>query len=137
MIIGIGTDVIQIPRIEKILNRHSSLFIKKYFSHSELEKYKNYSLTQQQLASKLAKLFSAKEAFVKALGTGVRLGISLKEIEVLSDKMGKPYFNITGITKDYIKNNMNYKNIKYHLSLSDDYPIGTAFVIIEELNQND
>ena len=78
MIIGIGTDVIQIPRIEKILVTHPTLFLDKYFSVEEFKKYENCELNSKQLASKYAKFFAAKEAFVKALGTGFRFGINLK-----------------------------------------------------------
>lgn len=132
MIFGIGTDIIQIPRIEKILTKHPTLFIDKYFSNIELEKYKDKKLSTQQLASKLAKFFAAKEAFVKALGTGFRFGINLKDIQILSDKLGKPYIKITGITQNYIEKNIkNYNTLKYHLTLSDDYPNGIAFVVIE------
>lgn len=132
MIFGIGTDIIQISRIEKILIKHPTLFIDKYFSQIELEKYKNQQLSTQQLASKLAKFFAAKEAFVKALGTGFRFGINLKDIQILSNELGKPYIKIIGTTQNYIEKNIkNYNTLKYHLSLSDDYPNGIAFVVIE------
>lgn len=132
MIFGIGTDIIQISRIEKILTKHPTLFIDKYFSQIELEKYKNQKLSTQQLASKLAKFFAAKEAFVKALGTGFRFGINLKDIQILSNELGKPYIKIIGTTQNYIEKNIkNYNTLKYHLSLSDDYPNGIAFVVIE------
>ena len=98
----------------------------------ELEKYKNQQLSTQQLASKLAKFFAAKEAFVKALGTGFRFGINLKDIQILSNELGKPYIKIIGTTQNYIEKNIkNYNTLKYHLSLSDDYPNGIAFVVIE------
>ncbi len=133
MIVGIGTDIIQIPRIERILQCHPKLFIKKYFTEREFEKYKNQNLSSQQLASKVAKFFAAKEAFVKALGTGFRFGITLKDIEILSNNLGKPYIKISGKTQTYIEKNIkDYTMLKYHLSLSDDYPNGIAFVIIEK-----
>ena len=130
MIIGIGTDIVQIPRIEKILENHPTLFLDKYFSKEEFEKYKNIDLSQKQLASKYAKFFAAKESFVKALGTGFRFGINLKDILILSDELGKPYIKINGTTLDYISKNFD-KNLHFYLSLSDDYPSATAVVVIE------
>lgn len=133
MIIGIGTDIIQIPRVEKILTTHIDLFIEKYFSKEEFEKYKNYKLTPKQLAAKVAKFFSAKEAFVKALGTGFRFGIELKDIQILSDELGKPYIKILNKTKEYIDKTFG-ENLYFHLSLSDDYPTAISFVVIERNN---
>lgn len=133
MIVGIGTDIIQIQRIEKILSLHPTLFLNKYFSFYELQRYENQRENKKIYASKIAKLFAGKEAFVKALGTGFRFGINLHDIEILSNELGKPYINITGETQKYIeKTFQNYKNLRYYISLSDDYPTGTAFVIIED-----
>ena len=133
MIIGVGSDIVQIPRIEKILANHPALFLDKYFSKEEFEKYKGIDLTSRQLASKYAKFFAAKEAFAKALGTGFRLGVKLKDILILSDNLGKPYIEINGTTKEYIHKNFG-KNLKFYLSLSDDYPSAIAFVVIEKEN---
>ncbi len=133
MIIGIGTDVIQIPRIEKILVTHPTLFLDKYFSVEEFKKYENYELNSKQLASKYAKFFAAKEAFVKALGTGFRFGINLKDIQILSNELGKPYIKIKNTTKEYVENHFG-NGLNFYLSLSDDYPTATAFVIIEKEN---
>ena len=85
--------------------KYPTLFIEKYFSKKEFEKYKDLNLTTKQIASKYAKLFSAKEAFVKALGIGFRFGINLKDIQILSNKLGKPYIEINGATKEYIDKN--------------------------------
>ncbi len=112
MIIGVGTDIVQIPRIEKILANHPALFLDKYFSKIEFEKYKNIDLSPKQLASKYAKFFSAKEAFVKALGTGFRFGINLKDILILSDDLGKPYIEVNGTTREYIQKNFD-KNLNF------------------------
>ncbi len=134
MILGVGVDIVQIPRIEKILANLSTQFTTKYFSEEEFEKYKNCNLGPKQLASKYAKFFAAKEAFVKALGTGFRFGINLKDIQVLSDELGKPYIKIANTTKEYIEK--NYGNgLKFNLSLSDDYPTAIAFVVIEKENK--
>ena len=132
MILGIGTDIIQINRIENILKKYPNSFENKYFSNEELARYKNQNLNTKQFASKLAKLFAGKEAFVKALGTGFRFGISLKDIAILSDELGKPYIKINGKTKEFIVKQYNdINNLNYYISLSDDNPTGIAFVVIE------
>ena len=132
MILGIGTDIIQINRIENILKKYPNSFENKYFSNEELARYKKQNLNTKQFASKLAKLFAGKEAFVKALGTGFRFGISLKDIAILSDKLGKPYIKINGKTKEFIVKQYNdINNLNYYISLSDDNPTGIAFVVIE------
>ncbi|MBR1545008.1 MAG: holo-ACP synthase [Alphaproteobacteria bacterium] len=132
MIIGIGTDIVQIPRIEKILEVHSTTFFDKYFSKEEFAKYKNIDSSNiKLLACKYAKFFAAKESFVKALGTGFRFGINLKDIQILSDDLGKPYIKLNNTTKEYVENNFG-KNLHFYLSLSDDYPTAIAFVTIEK-----
>ncbi len=132
MILGIGTDIIQINRIENILKKYPNSFENKYFSNEELARYKKQNLNTKQFASKLAKLFAGKEAFVKALGTGFRFGISLKDIAILSDELGKPYIKINGKTKEFIVKQYNdINNLNYYISLSDDNPTGIAFVVIE------
>lgn len=132
MILGIGTDIIQINRIENILKKYPNSFENKYFSKEELARYKKQNLNTKQFASKLAKLFAGKEAFVKALGTGFRFGISLKDIAILSDELGKPYIKINGKTKEFIVKQYNdINNLNYYISLSDDNPTGIAFVVIE------
>ena len=132
MILGIGIDTIQIPRIEKILENDSTLFLNSYFGSDELKKYETIKNNSRKYATKIAKLFSAKEAFVKALGTGFRFGIELRDIQVLSNELGAPQLKLGPTVASYIeKAYPNHTNFKYHISLSDDYPTGTAFVIIE------
>ena len=132
MILGIGIDTVQIPRIEKILEKDSDLFIKNYFGTEEIAKYDSIKNVPQKYATKIAKLFAAKEAFVKALGTGFRFGIELKDIQVVSNELGAPKIKLGQSVTTYIEKTFpNHKDFKYHISLSDDYPIGTAFVIIE------
>ena len=131
MIFGVGVDIVQIQRIEKILATHPTLFMDKFFTDEEFAKYKKENLNGKLLASKYAKFFAAKEAFVKALGTGFRFGINLKDIVVLSDNLGKPYIKINNTTKEYIEKNFG-NDLKFKLSLSDDYPTAIAFVVIEK-----
>jgi len=86
--------------------------------------------TDKKLACLLAKRYAAKEAFVKALGTGLREDISLKDIETLHNELGKPYLKISGIAQKKL-GELSLK-AKLHISVSDDYPYAQAIVIIEE-----
>ena len=100
--------------------------LNKVFSNNEInlsKKRKNSILT-------LSKRFAAKEAFIKALGTGLRKGINFKDIEIVNDNQGKPSINLKGQTKDIVKKIVKKKNFKIFLSVSDDYPWSVANVII-------
>ena len=125
-IFGIGTDIVNIKRMEKSLKKYGFKFKKKIFSKREIlycEKKKNPS-------SYYAKRFAAKEAFSKALGTGIRKGVSLKNIEVFNNSKGKPYILLKGDLSKFLKKKINNKKYDIHLSLSDDKPWAQATVII-------
>ena len=124
MIIGIGTDIVQIPRIEKILKLYPKHFAKKILAEKELQKFA--LLDEENHAAFLAKRFAAKEAVSKAFGVGIGQGINLKDIAILNDELGKP---IVEIDSSYTKK-LPFFNI--NLSLSDDYPICIAFVVVEK-----
>ncbi|ADE30114.1 holo-ACP synthase [Rickettsia prowazekii] len=123
MLIGVGTDIVQIPRIEKILNIYQELFAKKILALKELKQFTLLNKTNH--ATFLAKRFSAKEAVSKAFGVGIGRGINFKDITILNDNLGKPTVEISS----HYTNKLAPFNI--HLSLSDDYPICIAFAIIE------
>ena len=114
MILGIGTDIVEISRIEKLMKNTN--FLNRFFTSAEIE----YICDKPQSA---AAAYAAKEAYAKALGTGVR-GFSLKDIEVLHDSVGKPYINA--------QNSACRENSNTFVSLShcDEYAI--AYVVIEE-----
>lgn len=125
-ILGIGTDIVNNSRIENLLKKKNMNFLNKVFSNNEInlsKKRKNSILT-------LSKRFAAKEAFIKALGTGLRKGINFKDIEIVNDNQGKPSINLKGQTKDIVKKIVKKKNFKIFLSVSDDYPWSVANVII-------
>ena len=125
-IFGIGTDIVNIKRMEKSLKKYGFKFKKKIFSRKEIlycEKKKNPS-------SYYAKRFAAKEAFSKALGTGIRKGISLKNIEISNNSKGKPYILLRGDLSKFLKKKIKNKKYDIHLSLSDDKPWAQATVII-------
>ena len=128
MIYGIGTDIVNISRLEKgedFLNR----FIKRCLSANEQQYMQNRALfdTQSRILY-VAKRFAAKEAVSKALGTGFRDGIYLADIEIISDELGKPFVELKANAL------LRAKNIgikKIHLTLSDDAPFVAATAVAE------
>ena len=104
---GIGTDIVSIQRINKSLKNKN--FLKRVFNEKEILKCKKTNRT----SNCFAKRFAAKEAFSKALGTGIAKGINFNEIIVLNKKSGKPYINFIGQTKKTLKKNLKEKNQKY------------------------
>ena len=125
-IFGIGTDIVNIKRIDLSLKKHGSIFKKRIFSKREIiycEKRKNPS-------SFYAKRFAAKEALSKALGTGIRKGINFRDIEILNDNFGKPSIKLKGSTAIFLKKKIKNKKYSIYLSLSDDVPWAQATVIV-------
>tara|TARA_B100000745_G_scaffold83291_1_gene52106 strand:+ start:970 stop:1362 length:393 start_codon:yes stop_codon:yes gene_type:complete len=125
-IFGIGTDIVNIKRIKKILKNNGTRFKNKIFSESEI----NYCEKKRDPGPFYAKRFAAKEAFSKALGTGIRKGINLKNIIIFNDVYGKPKIKLKGSTYNYLKKKIKSKKYNIHLSLSDDEPWAQATVII-------
>ncbi|WFW29895.1 MAG: holo-[acyl-carrier-protein] synthase [Wolbachia endosymbiont of Menacanthus eurysternus] len=123
MILGIGVDIVYIPKISRMLQKYRKKFLNKVYTDYEIKISKKYN-SQEIRAKYFAKRFAAKEAFVKALGIGFSLGITMKDIEIYNDIKGKPYLTINN--KNYILEN----HIIIHLSLSDDRDYATAFVVI-------
>ena len=125
-IFGIGTDIVNIRRIEQSLKKHKSSFKNRIFSKKEIiycEKNKNPFPFY-------AKRFAAKEALSKALGTGIRKGVNFKSIEILNDSFGKPFIKLKGPTAAFLKKKIKTKKYFIYLSLSDDLPWAQATVII-------
>ena len=125
-IFGIGTDIINIKRLEKSLKKSKNRFKNKIFTAHEI----NYCDKKKRPHSFYAKRYAAKEAMSKALGTGIRKNVTFKNIEVLNNSYGKPYIKLKGRTYDYLKKKINNKKFKIHLSLSDDKPWAVATAII-------
>ena len=123
-IFGIGTDIVSIDRIKNSLKNKN--FIKRVFNKKEIFKCKKVNNS----TNCYAKRFAAKEAFSKALGTGISKGISFNEIVILNKKSGKPYINIIGQTKKIINKKLKRKKSKISLSLSDEKKYAVAFVTI-------
>jgi holo-[acyl-carrier protein] synthase len=125
MIIGIGTDIVDISRIEK-LAANLQTFAGKVLSKEELRIFSEIKLQNKKI-SYLAKRFAAKEAFVKALGTGFRDGLFLPNISILNDKLGKPEVKLDEKNQDRFA-----KGAKIDISLSDEKKYVIAFVIISK-----
>ena len=120
---GIGTDIVSVDRIKKSLKKKSSLY--RLFSQEEI--YKCSKLINPNNC--YAKRFAAKEAFAKALGTGISKGINFNEIIVMNKKNGKPFIKLKGKTMEIIKKKFK-KKAKISLSLSDEKKYAVAFATI-------
>lgn len=122
MIIGIGTDIIEVERVAKAITKEA--FKKKIFSDREIA----YCESQKKDESFAAR-FAAKEAFFKALGTGWRDGMGITEVEILNDELGKPNIHLSGKAKEVFEQ----KGATHvHVSLSHIKTQAAAFVIIEK-----
>ena len=123
-IYGIGTDIVSIKRIKSSLKNKN--FIERIYNYQEVLKCKK-AVNQHNC---YAKRFAAKEAFSKALGTGISNGINFNEIIILNNKSGKPYINLKGDTKKKITKMFKKRKTKISLSLSDERDYAFAFVTI-------
>ena len=122
-IYGVGSDIIDISRIQKSLKNDT--FKKKLFSSKEIKIIE----TKSNRIASYAKRFAAKEAFSKALGTGISKGLSFKEISIINDKNGKPYIELSGKTKSIVRIILK-KKYKIFLTISDERKYALAMVII-------
>ena len=125
-IFGIGTDIVNIKRMEKSLKKRGNTFKDRIFSKKEII----YCDKKNNPYSFYAKRFAAKEALSKALGTGIRKGINFKDIEIVNDKFGKPSIKLKGSTRNFLKKKIKTRKYSIYLSLSDDEPWAQATVII-------
>ena len=125
-ILGIGVDIIENKRIQKSIK--NTLFKKRIYTSKELKHSKGI----KNKVSYFSKRFAAKEALSKALGTGFRINLSFKDIEVMNDKMGKPYYVKNEKITKIIQKKFKTKNYKCFLSISDEKDHSTAFTIIQK-----
>ena len=123
-IFGVGTDIVKTNRIQKLLRRKNIL--EKIFNKEEIIKCKRIKKT----TNCFAKRFAAKEAFSKALGTGISKGINFNQIVVLNEKNGKPFIKLIENTKKNVEKKLKKKNYKISLSLTDEDEYAVAFVTI-------
>jgi len=124
MIHGVGTDIVTIARIERMLGDHGERTAEKLLAPAEMERYREAA----RPAAYLAKRFAAKEALGKALGLGLRDPATLHNIAVVSDGIGRPGFAYAPPLADWLQ----ARRLRAHLSLSDESDTALAFVVVEQ-----
>jgi holo-[acyl-carrier protein] synthase len=130
MIIGIGNDTIDIRRVEKVLDRHGERFTHRIFTDVEVRKSERRYLR----AASYAKRFAAKEACAKALGTGMSRGVFWRDIGVVNLPSGKPTMRLTGGAADRLHQLVPPGHTaEIHVTITDDFPLAQALVIIEAI----
>lgn len=129
MIYGIGTDIIEVARIEASIEQFGEDFAKRILAQSEFTSYQDLEFKDLHIKSRfLAKRFAAKEAFAKALGTGLRAPATFQNIAVSHDDLGKPILILAADLQAF----MQTKNIsRAHISISDEKNLAAAFVVLE------
>ena len=126
-IFGIGVDIVDNNRFKKLFKNKK--FINRIYSKEEINNLKK----KQNKILFLSKRFSAKEAFVKSLGSGFRNNICFNDISILNDKKGKPYFLFNQKIKNILKKKYKINRFKVHLSLSDEKKHSVSYVILQKL----
>ena len=124
MIIGIGTDIARVARFDAAVARHGERFAERLLGEAERERLVDHVLP----GAYMAKRFAAKEAFVKALGTGLRRGMRWTDIQVVNDALGRPSLVLGGKARE-LADAAGVKAI--HLSLSDEAELALAMVVLE------
>jgi holo-[acyl-carrier protein] synthase len=124
VIAGIGTDLCDIERIQRALDRYGERFAKKILVDSELERFRRH----RKPAAYLAKRFAAKEAFSKAMGTGIRSPVSWKNIRVENERSGKPVLRFATALEELLHAR---GIVAVHISLTDEIGMASAYVILE------
>ena len=124
MIIGNGIDIVEKSRINRVMDNYGQRFVNKILSQTELKQYQDVS----DKKSFIAKRFAAKEAFVKALGTGFTRGLTFCDITITNDQSGKPSVEINDKILSLLS---DHPDISCHLSISDERHYACAFVILE------
>ena len=134
MILSIGSDLCNIERIAASLERFGERFERRVFTHVERAKADRRPFTK---AGTLAKRFAAKEAFAKAVGTGFKAGVFMRDIGVVNLSSGAPTLALTGGAKARLDALVPPGHVaRLHLTLTDDHPWAQAFVIIEAVKED-
>jgi holo-[acyl-carrier protein] synthase len=130
MIIGIGSDLIDIRRIEKTIERYGDRFLDRIFTETERLK----SDRRANRAASYAKRFAAKEACAKALGTGFNHGVFWRDMGVVNLPGGQPTMKLTGGAAERLQRLLPAKHVaQIHLTITDDFPLAQAFVLISAI----
>jgi holo-[acyl-carrier protein] synthase len=124
MIFGIGTDIVELARFERMLARYGDRLAAHMLSESELPEFR----THANPARLLAKRFAAKEAFAKAVGSGLRDPVSLRRISIIHDNLGKPVLQFDEVLRTHLA---QLGITAHHLSISDERNMIVAFVVLE------
>lgn len=123
MIFGIGTDIVRVKRMQENIEKFGVKFAERILSEEELAEYHKYA----EPSRLLAKRFAAKEAASKAMGTGFRDGVTLKQIFITHDPLGKPILNFVDAAKEFL----NINGVKEsHVSISDEQDYAVAYVTL-------
>jgi holo-[acyl-carrier protein] synthase len=128
MIVGIGTDLAEVPRIRRSLERYGDRFLARVYTANE----RTYSLSKANAAERLAARFAAKEAGMKAIGTGWRRGVTWHDFEVLNETSGKPGLRLTGVARRIAD---QLGAVRISLSLTHTAEMAFAVVILEDSNR--
>jgi holo-[acyl-carrier protein] synthase len=128
MIVGLGEDLVAIDRIGNLINDKGDAFLSKCFTTTEIEASKTRP-SQQQRDAYFAKRFAGKEACLKALGTGMREGLSWHDMEIGNDTLGRPVLEVSGGVRKALDELA--KNAVIHITLSDEAGLAHATVILE------
>lgn len=124
MIYGIGTDIVEVERIQSSLDQFGDAFAKRILADAEWPDYQDSQLK----ARFLAKRFAAKEAFAKAIGTGIRGEVSFHNIAVTHDALGRPLLQLSPALHVFLKQHHIYQS---HISISDEKNLALAYVVLE------
>ena len=134
MIIGLGSDLCSIERIQNSLDRFGERFVARVFTDVERAKAEGRPFTR---AGTYAKRFAAKEAFSKAVGTGFKRGVFMRDIGVVNKSSGEPTLALTGGAKERLDAITPARHAaRIHLTMTDDHPFAMAVVIIEALPED-
>jgi holo-[acyl-carrier protein] synthase len=131
MIIGIGSDLIDIRRVAKVIERHGDRFLHRIFTDAERAKAERRASNEKMVVATYAKRFAAKEACSKALGTGIRCGVWWRDMGVVNLPSGQPSITLTGGALKRLETLAPAgMEARIDLSMTDDWPLAQAFVII-------
>ncbi|MFO1108437.1 MAG: holo-ACP synthase [Bradyrhizobium sp.] len=131
MIIGIGSDLIDITRVARVIERHGERFLGRIFTDAERARAERRAKNEKMVVATYAKRFAAKEACSKALGTGIRRGVWWKDMGVVNLPGGRPTMELTGGALIRLQTlTPQGLEARIDLSITDDWPLAQAFVII-------
>jgi holo-[acyl-carrier protein] synthase len=138
MIIGIGSDLIDIRRIAKVIERHGERFLDRIFTEAERAKAARRAKSEKMVVATYAKRFAAKEACSKALGTGIRRGVWWRDMGVVNLPGGRPTMELTGGARERLAVlTPEGHEARIDLSITDDWPLAQAFIVISAIPRRD